>query len=168
MTAAGEITAAKRIVISTELKWPVIIKKVVAEGAEVSVGEEIVVFECRQLLEEIEDGKLNVTSAQNDHTAASEKLKLRRKEMDNVVRKAEQGVVDADEDLRRYEEGEWPIEKAEAESDIQLAKRDLALGKDKLDFKLKVNADKELKSPYSESEIEADKVSVERLKFTVQ
>lgn len=168
VTEGGEIEAGKRKVISNELKWPVIIEKVVPEGSIVAEGDDIVVFECKALLDAIVSARLSVTTSKSSHTQASENLKLKKKEMDNVVRKAEQGLVDAQEDLRRYEEGDWPIKKGEAESSIQIAEQDLTLAQGKLDFKLKVNQDKELKSPYSESEIKADQLSVARLKIALQ
>ncbi len=168
VTEAGEIEAGKRKVISNELQWPVIIEKVVAEGTIVAEGDEIVVFECKALLDAIVAGRLGVTTAKSAHTQASESLKLTKNEMANVVRKAEQGMVDSQEDLLRYEEGDWPIQKGEAESSIQIAEQDLTLAQGKLDFKLKANQDKELKTPYSESEIKGDQLAVARLKFSLQ
>ncbi len=168
VTEGGEIEAGKRKVISNELKWPVIIEKVVPEGTIIAEGDEIVVFECKALLDAIVTARLSVMMAKSEHTQASENLKLKKKEMDNVVRKAEQGMVDGQEDLLRYEEGDWPIQRGEAESNIQIAQQDLTLAQGKLDFKLKVNQDKELKSPYSESEIKADQLSVARLKLALQ
>lgn len=168
VTEGGEIEAGKRKVISNELQWPVIIDKVVAEGTIVAEGDEIVVFECKALLDAIVAGRLAVTMARSQHTQASENWGLTEDEMANVVRKAEQGMVDADTDLRRYEEGDWPIKKGEAERTIQLAEQKLTLAQGKLDFKLKANQDKELNTPYSESEIKADQLAVAQLKFDLQ
>ena len=168
VTEAGEIEAGKRKVISNELQWPVIIEKVVAEGTIIAEGDEIVVFECKALLDAIVAGRLAVTMAKSQHTQASESLKLSKKEMDNIVRKAEQGLVDANEDLLRYEEGDWPIQEGEAERTIKIAEQKLTLAQGKLDFKLKANQDKELNTPYSESEIKGDQLSVAQLKFDLQ
>lgn len=168
VTESGEIRAANRKVIANELRWPVVIKEVVAEGARVEDGQTIVVFECKELMESIDNLKLDVASAETANISAEENYKLCIKETDNVVRTAKQDVEDAKQDLQKYLEGEWPIAKAKAESDIQIAQRDLKLAQTKLDFKLKVNADPALKSPYSANEIEADRLGLERLKLALQ
>jgi len=168
MNVGGELRADSRTVISNELRWPVVIQEVVAEGTLVKEGDTIVQFECRELTDAITQQELNLTSAENTHTQAYENLQLRRKELDNKVRKAEQAVVDADEDQRRYVEGDWPVEKNEADAAIQIAQRDLALAKATLEFKLKVNEDKELNSPYSANEIEAEKLGVQRLELSLE
>lgn len=167
VTETGEVEAERRKVIANELQWPVIIKSVVAEGSMVKEGDTIVVFECKELMEAITKQRITVTSATATHTQSRESVVLKRKEMDNAVRKAEQAVVDANEALRRYVEASGPIKLADANSDIHTVKRDLALAQDQLNFKLKVNADKELNSPFSENEIEAEKLRVEKLKLSV-
>ena len=168
MKEGGELRADSRTVISNELRWPVVIQEVVAEGTLVKEGDTIIQFECRELDESITQQELALTSADNTYTQAHENLQLRSKELDNKVRKAEQAIIDAEEDEKRYVEGDWPVQKNEADSAIQIAQRDLALAKAKLDFKLKVNEDKELNSPYSANEIEAEKLGVQRLELSLE
>ncbi len=168
VTEAAEIQPATRKVISNELRWPVVIKQVVAEGTRVVEGQTIVLFECKELMDDIDNRKLEVAAAETSFISAEENLKLCVKETENVVRTARQAVEDAKEDLQKYIEGQWPINQAKAESDIQIAQRDLTLAQTKLDFKLKVNADPTLKSPYSTNEIESDRLGLEKLKLSLQ
>jgi len=168
VTESGEVKAEKRKVISNEIRYPVIIKDLVEEGERVKKGETIITFECRELLDEIEGKKLAVTNAKNTYLQADENVELDKKEQDNLVRKAEQAVVDAQADLRRYTEAGGPVKVADANSAIQTAKRDLALATDRLNFKLKVNADEELNKPFSENDIEVEKLSVEKLKIALR
>jgi len=163
--ADSQVDAAKRKVIRNELSWPAIIERIVPDGTQVAAGDEIIAFECTQLEDAIEQEELALENAKLTHKQAVENLKLKRKEMDNKVRKAEQAVQDAKDDLAKYLDkgGEWEIKKDKAESDIALARGKLALAKGKLDFKLKVNADPDLNSPYSDSEVEADRLNVESL-----
>jgi len=167
VTESGEVTAEKRKVISNEIRYPVIIKSLVEEGDRVKKGQTIITFECRELLNEIENKKLVVTNAKNAYLQAVESVQLDGKEQDNLVRKAVQAVLDANDDLRRYIEAEGPMGIADANAGIHTARRDLALAEEKLNFKLKVNADQELNSPFSENEIEAEKLSVEKLKISL-
>ena len=165
VTESGEIEADRRKVISNELQWSVVIKSLVGEGATVQEGDEIIVFECKELMDAITKQRLTVTDANNLYTQSHQNAVLKRKEMANTIRKAEQAVQEAQEDLRRYEEAAGPTDVADARSAIFVAKQDLALAEDQLNFKLKVNRDKELNSPFSENDIEAEKLKVERLKL---
>ena len=70
--------------------------------------------------------------------------------------------------LREYEGGEWRQERDEAEADISMARGDLKLARDRLESKKKINADPELKQPYSDSEIESDQLNVDRLELKVR
>ena len=168
LTKKGELRAERRTVISNALRWPVIIKQVVDEGTLVREGDTIIQFECKELNDAVIREQLDVTSAQNSHTQAEENLELRRKEMANKIRKAEQAIIDAEEDQKRYVEGDWPVKENQAESAIHLAQRDLTLAEAKWEFKVKTNKREDLNSPYSAREIEADKLSVDRLKLALE
>ena len=163
----GEVRPEKQTAIANEIRYPVIIKSLVDEGTRVERGQTVITFECRELLDEIETKRIAVTNARNTHLQAMENVELEKKEVANEIRKAEQAVVDANADLTRYIEAGGQVKIADANSAIGTAKRDLALSKDKLDFKLKVNADPELNSPFSENEIEAEKLSVEKLQIAL-
>lgn len=168
LTERGELEAKKRKVIRNDLLWPVIIKRVVPAGASVRKGDVIIEFECKELIEAIEKQKLQVAKSDADYEDARSNLELKKKEVAVNIHNAEEAVVDAEAALLRYKNGEWPVKQDDAESDIKLAKRDLALAQDKLNFKIKANEDPELKSPYSENEIEAEKLKVDRLELALK
>ncbi|HOD82002.1 MAG: putative efflux system component YknX [Planctomycetes bacterium ADurb.Bin126] len=163
----GEVEAEQRKTISNSLTWPVVIKTVVPEGTTVHEGDTIIEFECKELMDAISTQKITVTGAENAYTAARENLVLKKKELDNKVQKAEQAVLDAQEDLRRYKEGQATIDENEARSAVLLAEGDLALAKEKLAFKKKANANPELNNPYSQNEIQSDELSVARLELSL-
>jgi len=166
----SQVEAASRKVIRNELRWPVIIKGVVPDGTRVEKGEVIIHFECAELEDAIEDGDLAVDKAELTYEQAVENLKLKKKEMDSQVRKADQAVKDAGDDITRYtdKDGQWEVDKNHAESRIELASGDLALAEGRLKAKLKANNDPELQEPYSVSEIKADRLSVKRLERSLR
>jgi len=168
ITEAGELESERKKVISNQLRWPVVIREVVPEGTRVKKGETIIRFECKELSDAITQQELDVTTAKNKYIQVSNNLILKRKEMDLMVRKAKQALIDAKADLTRYLEGDWPVQLNDARSAIKLAKRDLELALDDLNFKKKVNANPELDSPYSQSEIKADELKVERLQLKLK
>ena len=71
----------------------------VDNGTELILMDTIIQFECRELTDAITQQELTLTSADNTYTQAHENLQLRRKELDNKVRKSEQAVIDAKVDL---------------------------------------------------------------------
>ncbi len=166
----SQVEAASRKVIRNELRWPVIIKGVVPDGTRVEKGEVIIHFECAELEDAIEDGDLAVDKAELTYEQAVENLKLKKKEMDSQVRKATQAVKDAGDNITRYtdKDGQWGVDKNDAESRIELASGDLALVQGRLNAKLKANNDPELQKPYSKSEIEKDRLDVKRLKRSLR
>jgi len=167
----GTLEAERRKVIKNELNWPVIIKRVVPDGSIVEKDDVVIEFECKELIDAISERELSVTTARNNYDQVKATLEFREKETANNVRKAEQAVEDAQIDLVRYShetEGEWLILKGDVESARDLAEGDLKLAKASLEFKKTANADPELNQPYSQSEIEADELSVKRLERALQ
>ena len=167
---AGEIQAEKRRPISNDLSWPVIIKDLVDEGTIVKEGQTIIEFECKELADAIVGQDITVTSAKNSHFQAAEDLKLKREELANKVKKAEQAVFDAKEDVKRYDDpgGEWNIKLNDAKKDISLAESELSLAQSRLAFKRKANDDPELNQPYSQNEIRAEELTVAKLKLSLE
>jgi HlyD family secretion protein len=164
VTESGELEAEHREIISNEARWTAYITSVAAEGSIVKIGDEIVRFECKDLTDAVNQQRITVTNAENDYTQANENVEVVNKEVANATYKAEQALIEAQENLRRYIEGEGPMKLGQAETTIQMAQRDLTLAEGKLDFKKTANQDPELNNPYSLSEIKADELSLDRLK----
>ncbi len=159
---SGEIKAAKETTIRNELRWPAVILEVVENGTLVEPNDVLIRFECNELLEAKEQKELAVADANNDFTSAEQNLALRRDEMASKLRKAENALIDANKALERYVQGEYDIKLQEYHTDIDIARRNLAVAKDQLEVKLKVNEDPELKGLYSEKVIEAARFEVSK------
>ncbi|MGC9454090.1 MAG: efflux RND transporter periplasmic adaptor subunit [Phycisphaerae bacterium] len=164
---AGTVEPEKKLVISNELDWSVIINWVADEGTRVEKGERIIEFECKELIDALNQQELRVTAAQNDYTRAQQHLELIRKDMENRIAKAEQNLEDAKANLQRYLNGAYPVQLAKAEGRVALAERDLELAREKLEFKERVNENPELDTPYSEREIKADQLQVQRSQLSL-
>lgn len=164
---AAEIEAASRTVIANEMRSPAIISYVVPDGTYVTKGTKIIEFECSELEDLINKQISAVETARVAADAAQKNLALKKDEMAEKVRKAVEALKDANEDLKRFNEGEWPMKWDKALAEIQLGQRDLSLAQDKLNFKLKVNKEMKEDCPYSAKDIEADKIAVDRLQLTL-
>jgi len=168
ITESGEIVAEKSQVIKNELRWDAEIEEIVTEGTTVDAGELLIKFKCDELEDAIENAELSVRQGDDAHKAAVTGEELQKMTMDTKVRKAELAVLDAKNDLKKYEEAEWPQKRDDAKADIKLAQSDLKIAKHKLDSKLKINAIPEMKTPYSQNEIDADQLTVDRLKLALR
>jgi HlyD family secretion protein len=164
----GEIEAAQRAVISNELRSAAVITSVVPDGTHVHKGDKVIEFECVELEDSITKQTSVVDSALSSLEAAKKNLELKKEEMAEKVRKAKDALTDANQEIKRYEEGEWPIKRDKATGDIQLAERDLKVAQDRLSFKLGVNKEMQDYSPYSENDIEAEKLTVQRLDLALK
>ncbi len=162
VTERGELESERRKVVSNELRWPVIIKEVAAEGTLAKEGQIIIQFECKELIDAIEREELDVTTAKNNHLQATQNLLLKEKEMDNNVLKAKRALNEAKEDRKRYIEHEYPIISYEKDSAVKFAEEDLSLAEGSLKFMKEVNSRPDLESPFTRNETEAAELKVKR------
>lgn len=164
----GEIEAGESEVIRNELPWSATIVYIVENGTPVEAGDRVVEFECERLETEIEEERLAVDTASEALLRAQRSLELKEKELDNKLANAKQSVEDSKADLERYLKGQYPIQLAEHEQEIAIAERACRLAEEKLNFKLKINEDPKLGQPYSENDLKAEKLAVDRLKLSEQ
>ena len=168
ITNAGEVRADKQEVVENGLRWQAIIEELAGEGKIVEKGQTIIRFKCDELTDAIEEQRLAVTNAENAHGAALSNYDIRKMELDARVRRAGQAIADAEADQQRYVEADWPQQQEDAASAIRMAERDLRLAEGRLASKNKINADPELNKPYSQAEIDAEKLAVERLQLALR
>jgi multidrug efflux pump subunit AcrA (membrane-fusion protein) len=193
-TEDGTVEAEEKVLISNELKWPVIIKSVVKEGTVVQEGELIIEFECKALEDAIDQKELHLNGAELGLEQAQKDLLIARKQHTINLEQAKNALQDAEENLtlyldqsqsnlsameetvRRYQEaleryneegGQKENALRNAEIAITMGRKRLRIAQDKLEFKRQVNENPKLNKPYSESEIESDEVNVETLKNTL-
>lgn len=168
LVESGEIEAAKRKIIRNDLPWTAIITRIVEDGSIVEANQVIIEFDCKELIDALKQQEIKVSSARNEYTRASKNLELKREEMDNKVRKARDGLIDANDALNRYVESDYAIQLQDLETEIDQSNRNLAVARDQLELKLKVNKDPELKGLYSEKVMEAARFDVEKYEAAVE
>ncbi len=194
-TESGELESEKKTVIANELEWAVIIKSVKEEGELVKKGDLVIEFECKDLITAIEDKELEIENAQMDVEQARKTQLMAVKDQQNFVvqsdnalktalenkdryakesksqvAKAEEVVKQAEEAFTRYlnKGGKWENDLKDAETAIEMNRKQLAIDEEKLRFKRQVNSDPSLESPYPKTEIDRDAMNVEKLKDALQ
>jgi len=165
ITAGGELKAEEQETIINPVRWTIVIKELAPEGSIVKKGQLIIRMECKELDDAVLDQGLIVRSAQDDVLAATNKLLVTQKTMEARLEKGRQALQDALDDDEKYEDGEWPQERDEAEEKIMIATGKLDLAQDKLDSMRRINEDPALQEPYSKAEIKGEELNVEQLKL---
>lgn len=165
VTETGEIKAEKSKVILNDLRWPVVIEELAPEGSVVEKGQTIVRLSCQELEDGLIDQRLRAQESDDAYTSAVSNFEIKKLQKDARVRKADNALADAKADLEKYEQAEYPQQLDNSRGAIDVAEADLKLAEHKLQSKLAINADPELKQPYSQNEIDADRLNVERLKI---
>ncbi len=190
-TEAGTVEAEEKVIIANELKWSVIIKKVVEEGTVVKEGDLIIEFESKKLEDAIDAKELAINKAELTLEQANKQLLMAEKQQAINLEQAKNAVKDAEENQAVYEEqsknllskqkdvlkraeetltrfnskgGQKENDLRDADIAITMGGKQLKIAEEKLEFKKTVNKDPKLNKPYSESEIESDELNVESLK----
>jgi len=194
-TEAGTVEAEEKVVIANELKWSVIIKKLVEEGTVVKEGDLIIEFESKKLEDAIDAKELAINNAELTLEQANKQLIMAEKQQAINLEQAKNAVQDAEENqavyveqsknlvakqkdvLKRAEEtltrfnskgGQKENDLRDAAIKITMTEKQLKIAEEKLRFKKKVNEDPKLNQPYSASEIESDELALETLKNTLE
>ena len=192
-TEDGTVEAEEKVVITNELRWPVIIKSVVEEGTVVKKGDLIIEFECKALKDAIDQKELHLNNADLVLEQAKKNLVIAQKQHDIDLERARNALQDAEENLTLYQEqsqsnlalmeetvkrakealtrynsagGQKEIALNNADIAIDMAGTRLNIAKEKLAFKKEVNTDPNLNEPYSKSEVQSDELNVDTLQNT--
>ena len=166
VTVDGKIEAERQTTISNNLSRSAVIKWVVPEGTYVKKGDKLIELESIELDNVIKSLEEKVASDKLLLDEAKENISLTKDEQEHNVKKAQHRVTEAEKNIERYKEGEAPQKKKELKGRIAILERDLVLARQKLEFKKKTNNDPSLKAPpYSQNEIKADSLKVQRLEL---
>ena len=191
----GTVSADKQINILNELKYWASIKSVREEGEFVKQGDQIIEFECRQLKTQLETKELELDSSQLTLEQALSDFTIQKKQLESDLLQAENGVKTARENLAAYEKvsrsnlaraqdrvvrarerlnryiekgGVWENSLNDADNLIRMSRKKMEIEQDKLGFKIKINRNPELESPYSKTEIEGHTVLVKTLEDALE
>ncbi len=189
------VEADKKVNVLSELKYWASIVAVKEEGALVKAGDVIIEYECKALTDQIESRELRLDSAKLGLEQARKQKTIAEKQSEVDLLKAENNLLNATENLTIYEKiskselavardkvarakealtryveegGAWENNLKDAGTAIRMAQKSLDIERAKLEFKIRVNEDPTLESPYSETEIEGHAMLVQTLENALQ
>ena len=155
---SGTIKARDQHIIKNEVEGRTSIISLVSEGTRVKEGDLLVELDASSL----QDAKINQEiSVQNNEAAyinAQENLAIVTSKATSDVNQAELDLEFAQQDLKKYEQGQYPKDVNEANKRITLAKEELERSEQTLVWSNKLFEEKYL----SETERAADELTVKR------
>jgi HlyD family secretion protein len=151
----GEIKPSQQITLKSEVEGRRSILFIVPEGALVKKDDLLVELDVSNLIDEKVDQEIAVTNAASGLEMKREDLAIAKNQAASDIELAEQDLEFANEDLVKYEEGEYPNALSECKGSVALAEQELEQSLEKYEWSKKLFAEKFL----SESELKADELS---------
>lgn len=149
----GTIKASEQEILKCEVEGQTTILSIVPEGNLVKKGDLLVELDSSKLQDAKVDQDIRVQNAQAAQTNASEKFEVTKNQAESDVDKAKLAYRFAQEDLKNYIEGEYPMNLKEVEAKITLAESTLKRAQNELDGSNRLFA----RNFITATELEADK-----------
>jgi HlyD family secretion protein len=163
ITERGNLESAQNstIVCMVEGEAGVGILEITEEGKLVKKGDVIVKLDMSKLNNDKQSQEIAVEKAAAALKTAETNLEIQEKQNESDIAAAKQKVELAVLDLEKYKDGDYEQEKNTINGEIQLAKEELTRAQDKYDYTKRL-----VKKGYAkQSEVEADRVAVEKAKI---
>jgi HlyD family secretion protein len=160
VTESGTIQAREQIILKSEVEGRTTILSLVEEGTIVKEGELLVELDSSRLLDERIDQQIRVQNGEAAFIRARENLAVAQNQAQSDIDRAELTLEFAKQDLKKYTapEGEYQNQRKEEESRITVAKEELKIAEEKLEWSEKLFE----KEYISRAELQIDMLNVEK------
>lgn len=156
VTESGTIKPREQRILKSEVEGSTTILFLIPEGTRVEKGQLLVELDSSKHEDEKIEQEIRVQNAESAFIRAREDLAVVQNQAKSDVEKAELAYKFAEEDLKNYEQGEFPKQLKEAESRITIATQELQREKERLRWSEILHGEKYI----SETELEADQLAV--------
>ncbi len=164
VTESGTISPSEQISLKSELEGRSTILYLIPEGTEVTAGELLVELDATDLEDRRIKQAIQAENAEAAFIRSRETLEVVKNQAQSDVEKAELELQFAREDLEKYKAGDYPNKLKELEARITLAREEKKRAEEKLKWSQVLFKEKYL----SESEIQADELSVKKSALDVE
>jgi HlyD family secretion protein len=161
---SGTIKAREQLIIKNEVEGKTSIIYLIPEGTQVEKGQLLVELDASGLLDQKIDQQIKVQNMEAAFVGAREDLEVVKNQAQADVDKARLAYDFAKEDLKKYQEGEYPNQLKEAESKLTLAKEEATRAQEKVEWSRRLFKEKYI----SETELEADELTLKRKELDVE
>jgi len=163
VTEPGTIQNRDRLTLKSEVEGTTTIIRLVEEGTKVQKGDLLVQLDASDLLGRRDQQQITVMNAEASFIRARENLAVVQSQAQSDVDAAELALNFAKQDLKKYQEGEYPRALQQAQVDIQLATEKLQRAQDTLDWSRRLAEDGYI----TRTELQADKLAAQQAKVNL-
>lgn len=164
VSESGTIQAKDQVVIKSEVEGQPTIIYLVDEGTPVQAGDLLVELDAAALIEDRIDRQIEVQNAEAAFVKAREDLAITKSQAESDIAEADLAHRFAIEDLKKYEEGEYPRLVTEAEAKITLALEELENAAETLRWSEQLFEEKYI----SQTELDGDRLAKNRAQLEHQ
>ena len=164
ITETGTIQPAEKVIVKNQVEGSTTIVYIVDEGTKVKKGDLMMELDSSSLSDKKVDQEISVQNADASRIDANENYEVSKNQAQSDIESAQLTYDFAQLDLKKYIEGEYPDQLKEAESNITVAKEELAQAEDTLEWSKKLYEEGYL----SESELEKDTLSYTQKQLSVE
>jgi len=152
---SGTINAREQIIIKNEVEGKTSILYLIPEGTQVKKGDLLVELDASSLVDAKIDQEIKVQNAEAAYVNATENLAVAENQAKSDIDLAALTLEFANQDLKKYIDGEYPNELQKAQAEITLAEEELTRARDTLKWSQTLSNEKYL----SLIELQADQLS---------
>ncbi len=161
---AGTIKAREQIILKNELEGRTQILTLIEEGTRVKKGDLLVELDGAALTDSKIDQEIATMNAEALYIGAKEGLAVIKNQAKSDIDLAVLTLKFAQQDLKQYEEGQFPNDKTAAQNEIKLALEELERAQSTFDWSETLFREKYI----SETEYKADDINRQRMQNKVQ
>jgi len=158
VTESGTIKAREQVILKSEVEGRTSILWLIPEGTRVKEGELLVELDASQLVDNRIDQQIIVQNAEAAFIGAHENLAVVENQAQSDIDLAELTLKFAEQDRKKYLEGEYPNLLTEAQAQITLADQELKRALETLEWSQKLFDEKYI----SATELQKDKLAAKR------
>ncbi len=164
VTESGTIKAREQVILKSEVEGRTSILWLIPEGTHVKQGELLVELDGSQLVDNRIDQQIIVQNADAAFVGARENLAVVENQAQSDIDLAELTLKFAEQDLKKYIEGEYPNLLKEAHAQITLADEELKRAEEKLKWSRKLFEEEYI----SQTELQADALASKKATFDLE
>jgi len=160
---SGTIRPRDQVILRNEMWDDTTILSIVEEGKRVQKGDLLVELDATQVEREMQTQKLELQNDEAEYISSRENLEVVRNEEESKIDQAELTLQFAEQDLKKYKEGEYPKQLKEAEAAITIAKAELNQAQEDLKWSKILYDEKYL----SQSDLQQDELAAQQAKLSL-
>ena len=163
LSESGTVQNRDRAMVKSEVEGMATILYLIDEGVYVKKGDLLLELDSSRLLDDKNQQQITVLNSDAAFIRARENLAVTKSQTDSDIAKAALAYSFAEQDLKKYLDGDYPRELEKAKADIDIADEELTRATEKLNWSERLAGEGYI----TRTELEADKLAANRAQINL-